>query len=33
VRTFERLLEIEEGDEDHPAPADRPEKIAGGSNR
>ena len=33
LRTFERLLEIEEGDEDHPAPADRPEKIAGGSNR
>jgi cell division initiation protein len=33
LRTFERMLEIEEGDEQLPAPADRPEKIADGSNR
>jgi len=33
LRTFERMLEIEEGDERLSAPADRPEKIADGSNR
>src|SRR5213080_1645643 len=33
LRTFERMLEIEEGDEQLPAPGDRPEKIADGSNR
>ncbi len=33
LRTFGRLLEIEEGDEHLPAPADRPEKVADGSNR
>lgn len=33
LRNFERLLEIEEGDEHLPGPGDRPEKIADGSNR
>lgn len=33
LRSFERMLEIEEGDEHLPAPSDRPEKITGGSNR
>jgi len=33
LRNFERLLEIEEGDEHLRTPGDRPEKIADGSNR
>lgn len=33
LRSFERLLEIEEGEDHLPAPADRPERIADGSNR
>lgn len=32
LRTFERLLEIEEGNEEHSHPSDRAEKFAGGSN-
>ena len=31
LRSFERLLEIEEGDEHLPTPADRPEKITDGN--
>jgi cell division initiation protein len=33
LRTFERMLEIEEGEPDQPEPPDQTEKIAGGSPR